>query len=126
MQGTSFNVIISAQAVVASPNFAAFPLMGLAGWGATLRLNSASTGSLAGAFKVQITDFGSAEPLWPAPASGDWVDYPGSSQTWAAATLAWTFTAVPGNKLARIVFTNAGSAGAPTVDLAITGQAWVA
>ena len=98
-------------------------LLGLAAYGVSVRLSSGSTGTLSGSFALQVTDFGVDESTANGPQSSDWATVASSSQTWAGNTLTWSYSG-PGNKWLRVLFTNSGSSGTPTVDINFTGQAW--
>lgn len=113
---------MSAQSVTVTPASPPQLTLGCAAYGVTLRLNAASTGTLAGSFALQVTDFGVDESTLP-PLSTDWVTVTGSSQTWAGSPLVWTFNG-NGNKWLRILFSNSGSSGAPIVDAAFSGKCW--
>lgn len=114
-----------AQAVVATPATPCQMLLGVSAYGVSIRLAAGSTGTLAGAFKLQVTDFGVSDDIRAGqpPATADWADVASSSQTWAGSTLVWS-VANPGNKFLRVVFVDAGSVGAPTVDIRFTGNCW--
>ena len=91
-------------------------------FGVTIRLNAQSTGTLAGSFALQVTDFGVDEKDL-GPLATDWVTISGTAQTWGAAPLVYSVSN-QGNKWLRVLFTNAGSVGNPTVDIAFTGKSW--
>ena len=108
--------------VVVTPASLPQNIMTVMNFGVTIRLNAASTGTLAGTFSLQVTDFGVDEKDLM-PLATDWVTVAGSSQTWASSPLVYSVSN-QGNKWLRVFFINAGSVGNPTVDIAFTGKSW--
>lgn len=112
----------AAQSITVVPATVPQLITGVMNFGVTIRLSASNTGTLAGSFALQVTDFGTDEKdLQPLPT--DWVTITGSSQTWASAPLVYS-VANQGNKWLRVFFINSSSTGTPLVDIAFTGKAW--
>lgn len=83
------------------------------------------SGTLNGAFKLQVTDFGDTDSVQTGyPVTADWVDYPSSTQPAVAAAITTTIQWQIWNlrsKWIRVVFTDNGST-TPRVSVAITGR----
>lgn len=99
-------LLLDNQNVLTSPNSQAIRLRDVAGLSITLDRVS---GTVAGVFKLQASDFGVTDINPPTV----WVDVPSSTQAWAGSPLGWNVTDINA-KWFRIVFTDSGSA-APAV-----------
>lgn len=110
--------LMTAQPVVTIPASRQQALMDIVNFGVSIRLAAGSTGTLAGSFALQFTDFGDSTGLRQ-PQASDWVTNPSTVVTWTGTPIVYSVQA-QGNRWLRVLFTNAGSTGAPTVDAAIT------
>lgn len=99
-------LLLNNQDVLANVNSPPVRLRDVAGLSVTLDRVS---GTVAGSFKLQASDFGINDDNPPTV----WVDVPSSTQAWAGSPLGWNVADINA-KWFRLVFTDSGSA-APVI-----------
>lgn len=123
-RGSSVSRILAQNATLATGQVGGIQsLLGADGFSVTIRQSPGTTGTIAGAFKLQATDFGGDTPPGVPPVAGDWWDVPSATVTWAGVTVGLSVATLRA-KFVRVVFTDAGSAGDPQADIAISVQCW--